>query len=308
MIKYNSNTISGWHFYDSDIVKVYRNGAVCYYRQVVSSGVTSQTPCYAVVDNISQYQDTEFEDVYNKADNKWYKLNNLDQYEEYGVYGNGRNITYYDGKLTIDDGYEYMYSGSSWVNVGEVSGSTATLPNVQFSVNYNANNYDDSTHSIAKTSGQLVDVDAVITQGTVTAYEGTSGKYLHVTGNTKASIDNYSTYFNRTNSTPNITIVSKHYTDGNSCHLFANRNSTYNWMYRPYNNRITLHGSSEQGGVAVTTQPVIASVRVDSSRNVTYNNYTDNTTSAKTSFNYGGTNSGSFFLFYGVYVAKHIDR
>ena len=124
MIKYNSNTISGWHFYDSDIVKVYRNGAVCYYKQVVSSGVTSQTPCYAVVDNISQYQDTEFEDVFNKADGKWYKLNNLDQYEEYGVYGNGRNITYYDGKLTIDDGYEYQYSGNGWVNVGATSGTS----------------------------------------------------------------------------------------------------------------------------------------------------------------------------------------
>lgn len=83
-----------------------------------------QEPCFAVVADISQYSDRTYVDVYNQADDKWYKLNNLSQYEEYGVYGSGRTITYYDGKLTIDDGYEYMYSGGSWINVGEVSGST----------------------------------------------------------------------------------------------------------------------------------------------------------------------------------------
>ena len=41
--------------------------------------------CYAVVDNISQYSDREFDDVYDKATEKWYKLNNLNQYEQYGV-------------------------------------------------------------------------------------------------------------------------------------------------------------------------------------------------------------------------------
>lgn len=295
MIKYNSNNINGWYFEDSDIIKVYRNNAVCYYKQVVAGGVTSQTPCYAVVNDISQYSDTEFEDVYNKADSKWYKLNNLNQYEEYGVYGSGRNITYYNGKLTIDDGYEYMYSGSSWVNVGEVSGSTATLPNVEFSVNYNANNYDDSTHSIAKTSGQLVDVDAVITAGTPTVNDG----YISIATGTRATISGYQTYFNRDNNNPNLTIVSKQMTNGNNCHMFANRDNSYNWMYRCYSNKLTLHGNSEKGQVAVTTQPVIESVRVDSSRNVLYNNYTDNTTSSATSFSYGSTNSGKFAMFQG---------
>lgn len=42
--------------------------------------------------------------MYDKATEKWFKLNNLNQYEEYGVYGEGRNITYYEGKLTIDEG------------------------------------------------------------------------------------------------------------------------------------------------------------------------------------------------------------
>lgn len=125
MIKYNNSNINKWNYGSDNIVKVYRNNAVCYYK--ISGGgdtPTAQTPCYAVVDDISQYSDTEFVDVFNKADSKWYKLNNLNQYEEYGIYGSGRTITTYDGKLTIDDGYEYMYSGSSWVNVGEVSGSS----------------------------------------------------------------------------------------------------------------------------------------------------------------------------------------
>ena len=125
MIYYNSNTINDWNFGDDNIIKVYKHGAVCYYK--ITSGDTPtpvQEPCFAVVDDITQYTDTEFEDVFNKADEKWYKLNNLNQYEEYGVYGSGRTITTYDGKLTIDDGYEYQYSGGSWVNVGEVSGST----------------------------------------------------------------------------------------------------------------------------------------------------------------------------------------
>ena len=133
MIKYNNNTINDWNFGDDNIIKVYRNGAVCYYK--ITSGDTPtpvQEPCFAVVDDITQYQDTEFEDVFNKADNKWYKLNNLNAYEEYGVYGSGRTITYYDGKLTVDNGYEYIYSGGSWVNVGEVSGSSITIKSPEY--------------------------------------------------------------------------------------------------------------------------------------------------------------------------------
>ena len=134
MIKYNNSDISKWYYDASDIIKVYRNGAVCFYK--VTNGdtptPTAQTPCYAVVDDISQYSSTEFEDVFNKSDSSWYKLNNLNEYEKYGVYGSGRNITYYQGKLTIDSGYEYIYSGSSWVSVGEVSGSSITIKSPEY--------------------------------------------------------------------------------------------------------------------------------------------------------------------------------
>ena len=293
MIKYNNSNINDWYFYTSDIVKVYRNNAVVFYKFDSEQG--GYKVCYAVVDDITQYSDTEFEDVYDKATEKWYKLNNLNQYEQYGVYGSGRTITYYDGKLTVDDGYEYQYSGGSWVNVGEVSGSTATLPDVTFSVNYNAKAYDANTKTLAKTNGQLADTDAVITAGTPTVHDD----YLTIASNTRATISGYQTYFNRDNSNPNLTIISKQRTDGSNCHMFANRDSNYNWMYRPYSNKLTLHGVSETGSIAVTTQPVIESVRVDSSRNVKYNDYTNNTTSTTSSFSYGSTNGGKFALFAG---------
>ena len=296
MIKYNENTINDWFFSTDNIIKVYRNNAICYYKiSGTPPAPTAQTPCYAVVEDISQYSDTEFEDVFNKADNKWYKLNNLNQYEQYGIYGSGRTITTYDGKLTVDDGYEYQYSGGSWVNVGEVSGGTASLPNVPFTVNYNAKNYNSSTKTLLKTSGQLADVDAVITAGTPTVHDN----YLTIATGTRATISGYQTYFNRSNSAPNLTIISKQNTNGSDCHMFANRDSSYNWMYRCYSNKLTLHGASEQGSVAVTTQPVIESVRVNSSRLATYNNYTNNTSSTYSNFSYGNTNSGKFALFAG---------
>lgn len=293
MIYYNLNTINDWNFGDDNIIKVYKHGAVVFYKFDSEQG--GYKVCYAVVDDISKYSETEFEDVFNKADGKWYKLNNLNQYEQYGVYGSGRTITYYDGKLTIDDGYEYQYSGGSWVNVGEVSGGTATLPNVPFTVNYNAKNYNSSTKTLLKTEGQLADVDAVITAGTPTVNNG----YLTIASSTRATISGYQNYFNRDNNNPNLTIISKQNTNGSDCHMFANRDSNYNWMYRCYSNKLTLHGSSEQGSVAVTTQPVIESVRVNSSRLATYNNYTNNTSSTYSNFSYGGTNSGKFALFAG---------
>lgn len=126
MVKYNNSNINDWNFDTSNIIKVYRNNAVVYYKVETSGSTPSYKVCYAVVNDISQYQETEFVDVYDKATNKWYKLNNLNQYEKYGVYGEGRSITYYDGKLTIDDGYEYQYGNNQWNNVGEVSGDSKT--------------------------------------------------------------------------------------------------------------------------------------------------------------------------------------
>ncbi len=123
MIKYNNNSsINDWYFADDSIVKVYRNNAIVFYKVSGGSPTPEYKVCFAVVDDITQYTDREFEDVYDNATKKWYKLNNLNQYEEYGAYGNGRSVTTYKGKLTIDEGYEYEWNGSEWVNLGEVIG------------------------------------------------------------------------------------------------------------------------------------------------------------------------------------------
>ena len=296
MIKYNSNTIFDLNFDTSNVIKVYRNNAIVFYKVSGWSPKPEYKVCFAVVDDISKYTDREFEDVYDKATTKWYKLNNLNQYEEYGAYGSGRSVTTYKGKLTIDEGYEYEWNGSEWVNLGEVTGTTATLPDVPFTVNYNAAKYDASTQTFAKTNGQLADTDVIITGGTLTEHDG----YVTVATNSRGIINGYGNYFNRTYSTPNLTIISKQRTEGINCHMFANRSSSgsYNWMYRPYSNKLTLHGNSEQGDIAVTTQPVIESVRISSNRLATYNNYTDNTSNTKSNFKYGGTN-GSVALFAG---------
>ena len=132
MIKYNTKTINDWNFDATNIVKVYHNGAVCYYKLEGSPTPTGQTPCYAVVDDITQYSSKEFVDVFDKATQKWYKLNNLNQFEEYGLYGKGLDITYYEGKLTIDNGYEYQWNGSEWVNRGELVGSSTIIKSPEY--------------------------------------------------------------------------------------------------------------------------------------------------------------------------------
>lgn len=133
MIKYNSKTINDWNFADDNIIKVYRNGAVVFYKVSCSSGSTPTFKvCYAVVNDITQYQETEFIDVYDKATKKWYKLNNLNQYEEYGLYGEGFDITYYEGKLTINNGYEYERSGDGWVNRGALTGTSTIIKSPEY--------------------------------------------------------------------------------------------------------------------------------------------------------------------------------
>jgi len=117
MIKLGNIDISAFKVGSGDC-KVYLGNTLLY------PTTPSYDVCYAVVEDISSYTDRTYTDVYEKSSDKWYKLNNLNQYEEYGIYGSGRTITTYDGKLTIDGDYEYQYSGGSWVNVGEVSGST----------------------------------------------------------------------------------------------------------------------------------------------------------------------------------------
>ena len=127
MIYYNLNTINDWNFGASNVIKVYRNNAIVFYK--FDSETQEFKVCYAVVDDITHYQETEFEDVFNKADEKWYKLNNLNQYEEYGVYGSGR--TSCEGSTSrLPQGYtevEYIENTSTaYINTGVYLYDTTT--------------------------------------------------------------------------------------------------------------------------------------------------------------------------------------
>ena len=309
MIKFNNSDIIDWNFDDNDIIKVYHNGAIVFYKFDSEQG--GYKVCYAVVEDITQYSETEFEDVFDKATEKWYKLNNLNQYEQYGIYGSGRNITYYDGKLTIDDGYEYQYSGGSWVNVGEVSGSTATLPNVPFVLNYNAARYDATTHSIPMTTGQLNDTDAVAYNNPNNIVDHSADGYITIS-NSSMRIRKQGqdiSLFNRTSNSASsdLTIVCKaKSTSGEN--IITNRDGSYNWMYRLKTSGILrFHGTSETGSISWnTSNPDIMSVRTyySSGTKVKYNNWTQNTSTTPTSFTYGSTNTdsssaGALFVGYG---------
>lgn len=314
MIKYDLTNINKWYNGSRNIVKCYHGTTNAF--DLTGGGAptpptpTGQTPCYAVTDDISQYQSTDFVDVYDTTADKWYKLNNLNEYEQYGIYGSGRtNTTYYEGKLTIDNGYEYIYSGNSWVNLGEVSGSTATLPDVPFTVNYNAKNYNPSTYTIPMTDGQLNNMDAVITGKTNLIVDHHEDGYIELTGTTsdilRANISNTSVnqYFNRDSNNPNLTIICKAYTPGSSTegNIIANRDNNYNWMYRHKSALLTLHGNTEQGSIAVSnTVPNICSARINSNRQLTYNNYTQGTTSTYSgTFSYGSNTTTGATLFAG---------
>lgn len=94
---------------------------------------TTPTPtssCYRVIpQSISQYSSTDYDQVYSHTDGKWYMLNNLNQFEEYGIYDSGSslsNFTYYDGKLVVVGGIEYQRSGNTWVEVGTYTSTEVT--------------------------------------------------------------------------------------------------------------------------------------------------------------------------------------
>lgn len=73
---------------------------------------------YDITANISTYTRRDFKQVYDTTQNKWYMLNNLNSYEEYGIYGDSFS-TYYLGKLVIVNNHEYEWNGAEWDDLGE---------------------------------------------------------------------------------------------------------------------------------------------------------------------------------------------
>jgi hypothetical protein len=124
MIKYDNNTINKLAT-NATVNKMYYGGNVAYMRYY---RLVPQNPCYDVIDSISSYTARTFSDVYDTSSNKWYKLNNADAYEEYGVYGESTasTETTYEGKLAKVGNYEYEFINGQWTNIGEVTATTAT--------------------------------------------------------------------------------------------------------------------------------------------------------------------------------------
>lgn len=124
MIKYNNNTINKLAT-DATVNKMYYGSNVAYMRYY---RLVPQNPCYDVTDSISSYTARTFSDVYDTSSGKWYKLNNADAYEEYGVYADttASTETTYEGKLAKVGDNEYEVVNGEWVNIGEATATTTT--------------------------------------------------------------------------------------------------------------------------------------------------------------------------------------
>ena len=114
-IKINDKYIQKILLGSTPVQRIYQSGSIVY-----EAG--GSTPCFEVVDTISQASGN-YVDVYVKGESKWYKKNNLNQYEEYGlmpIVSDLSSTTYYTGKLVIlsTDGHEYKWNGSEWIDLG----------------------------------------------------------------------------------------------------------------------------------------------------------------------------------------------
>lgn len=112
-------TIDKFYLGDSSNVKIYLGEIKLYptYVPPIPSG-----NCYEIISTpITSYTSTDYSSVYSFADKKWYMLNNLNQYEKYGIIETGTSLsdfTYYPNKLVIIGETEYQYQTNGWVDVG----------------------------------------------------------------------------------------------------------------------------------------------------------------------------------------------
>lgn len=149
---------------------------------------------------------------------------------------------------------------------------TSSLP-TPFVLNYNAKVYNSSTHTIPMTSGQYNNIDCVLTGDVqnVVAYQDHIS--LVNTSNVKALVTGAGGF----NIHCGMTIVAKAFKPTNSqdTDLLVNRTtSNYNWMFRWSNQKVSVHGSSQINGVAVSaSKPNIVSVVIGSDGNCENNFY-----------------------------------
>ena len=92
------------------------------------------TQRYTQTNSIENYTGSEKE-VFDKSEQKWFMLNNLGDYEEYGLYEEVSDLsaaTYYDGKIVYINGNNirtyYQYENGEWVNKGDSVVKTILSP------------------------------------------------------------------------------------------------------------------------------------------------------------------------------------
>lgn len=84
---------------------------------------------YALIDTPDNKEDG-IPYQYSRSNSKWYRLNNLNQLEPYGVYEEVSDITaatHYDGKLINVNGDEYQYLNGQWNLVGKIENTMSLV-------------------------------------------------------------------------------------------------------------------------------------------------------------------------------------
>ena len=238
-MKYNNITINKMYHNKIPILKAYKDGVIVFGGDW--GGSSTNYPKFAVVNDISDYHETDYDWVYDLAGNKWYVLNSSTQYEQYGVVVHVDSlvgVTTYEGKYAVCDGYEYEFTNGSWVNVGEVTGTTVNLPPNSYQFNYNAKDYDSSTHTIVRTdtAHQGQPTQDFLNDLTLSkAVDGVGDGYLTFNSNSHNACSfsfggTSNNPFNRNSNNKALTLIYKakfvNYT------ILGNRGSGYNWMAR----------------------------------------------------------------------------
>lgn len=170
----------------------------------------------------------------------------------------------------------------------------AKLPSNSFMFNYNAKQYDSTTHTFPKAKGQLFDEDLTLNKapnsyGDDYVYFGNSGAYTGRTGTGDP--------FNRDSSNNTLTFIYKTsgWTTGDT-NIFANRNQYYNWMVRA----TKFHCSNTILNLVPNSNPQICVIRINADgssikRFVDSNGTTLQSTSAST-ITWGNISNGFGFF------------
>lgn len=112
---------------------------------------------------IASYTSTEYPSVFSVANNKWYMKNNLDQYEEYGIYETGASLasfTSYEGKLVAVGTTEYQSINGVWTEVGVYEDNQTTYTFTNSTTAYNGQTIPITSFKVPKVDVEnLIDAD-----------------------------------------------------------------------------------------------------------------------------------------------------